>query len=607
MAINRFQTPVAPEYKPTTLRIPFEELMAQGVRKQQAYDSNEEAEYKLAGIMQQLQADPNAKFAKKIVDDKYNKRMTDLSTTIADKGDVDYEKELRKIAAEYNNDPLVQTIKQRKANYDIYQKDRIDKKDDYVDFYDPYAREKGLDLEGLYKKTGQLNPFEYGGMKQRQDYLKVGQSLINDIFKEGSVRDVYARNEDGSLKYNALGQIMRTKRGSEGLERDTLQKVANKNAEPFLLTKEGGFFLDQIAGQELSYDKLSPEKQMYARQEAAKYLASLGEKQLGLKTTRGESVDNLTEYQFKTLHPDDEETDMSYEKGVGTEVVYTPVISDKYLNKQGGSDKFYTYSPGSGGAKQGGEAPSYKAMPEKEQQKFNKILSSLAPKLDPKSDEAYEVVKSYVNSMKDKKMQVNTDIITSDYVRKGEKGRSTREDATTDIIANYRYRTFYNTTTGKKVSGSDPEFFKKMGYKDKEEFAKDFQVTGEIGAKNLLPTLTGDPDVKNGAFVDPLAATGKHGDFAVSRPESELKGVKYQTHKIINDVFHAFQELPGIDNTVEIDTPEGKVKFKTSVEKDPETASTQGQYVLTDEDGDQLHFNDFEDVPAGLKAHYSNK
>lgn len=285
----------------SVLRLPYEQLLQQGQIRQNEFDQNEAREYQLQSLMQNLKADPKAEFAKQVVDEKYNQRLLDLSTRVADKGDVDYKREINRLANEYNTDPLVQTIKQRKSNYDLYQADKIKNSDKYVDFYDPYLQEG--DIQSPYSQTGQLSKFNYQGMDQRQDYLPVAEKLVSNIASSGAMNDVYERDQSGNIVYDALGQRRKVKRGSEGIARDRVRQVALSNAEPFLMSKEGRFFLHELAGRGgFDYEDLSSQEKRGVQSQAADYLAKLAEKQIGFKSTYGEDIESLREDQTNQLN-----------------------------------------------------------------------------------------------------------------------------------------------------------------------------------------------------------------------------------------------------------------------------------------------------------------
>ena len=301
MGISRFDVIPQSNLSPSELSLPFNEIMNAGMMKQRAYDTNEQQEYQLSALMQRLKADPKADFAKAVVDERYNQRLLELSTTIADKGDMNYRKEINKIAAEYNNDPLVQTIQQRRVNYDKYQEDRIKQteKGGYVNFYDPYTNEG--DIQGAYGQTGQLRQFNYGGMDQRQDYTKRAEELVKGIAESGSLSDAYVRYKEGDIIYDDLGQRRKVTQGFEGVDRTKVQKVALANAEPFLKTQEGRFFMHELVGRGgFEYDNLDTNQKTGFKKEAANYLAKLAEKQIGGKSKFGENLESLSEAQLKS-------------------------------------------------------------------------------------------------------------------------------------------------------------------------------------------------------------------------------------------------------------------------------------------------------------------
>lgn len=236
----------------------------------------------------------------------------------------------------------------------------------------------------------------------------------------------------------------------------------------------------------------------------------------------------------------------------------------------------------------------YPKMSEEEQDKFNRIVRNFKPDADEaflKSDAAYEIVKNYNRNTEQNEFNEKTPIITGDFVRRGEEGRSTREDATKDAQVNYKYRSFYDPKTGETISGSDPKLYKKFGYDSKEDMVKDMQVVGEYSPKNLFTTLA-----QSDAFVDPVAVRIGDRELAMSRSKGELSGNTYRTRKIVNDVYRALKELPGIPNKVSI---EGIDFTVGEIQEGPNK-----YIVLEDGKGGQIVVQDLEDLPMALKQHY---
>jgi hypothetical protein len=301
MAINRFTGIPESNLRPTTLPLPYQELLNTGLMRQQQYEQGEAQQYKLNSLLQSLKADPKAEFAKKIIDEKYNQRLLDLSNRVLDKGDVDYQREINQIASEYTNDPLVQTVNQRYANYSAYQQDRIKNSDKYVDFYDPYLNEG--DILTPYSQTGQLNKFNYTGMDQRQDYTKRAEELMKGIEESGVTRELYERNPDGSIKYDELGQRRKIKQSQVGVLRSKVNQVAAQKSETFLNSAEGRFFLHEISGRGgFDYRDLNDTQKAQARALAQNYLAKIAENQISSKTVVSEDLDSLREDQLESMN-----------------------------------------------------------------------------------------------------------------------------------------------------------------------------------------------------------------------------------------------------------------------------------------------------------------
>lgn len=300
MAISRFDTPA--DYTPinTYVPLPYQEL-AQGLLiKQKRYDDNEEMQFKLENLIKTIKADPNRQFMLKELDDEYFSKIDDLASTIHDKGDMRYKSELRKIAGKFQTDDRVRNLNTSYANHLKYQEDSIKNKEKMTDFYDSYKQD-AQSIEQM-KKAGITTPtFNYNGMLYKQDYVKDMDDLVKGIAKDGLAKEGYltypkGHPQAGELMINGYGQYTKNGRDYEGVSVAKVKQIANLSVDPFLGKESSRYFVDQLYGKQVNYDKLTPEQKTNVRTVAAQTMQQIAAKQVFADTKQTTDLRNLSEY-----------------------------------------------------------------------------------------------------------------------------------------------------------------------------------------------------------------------------------------------------------------------------------------------------------------------
>ena len=209
-------------------------------------------------------------------------------------------------------------------------------------------------------------------------------------------------------------------------------------------------------------------------------------------------------------------------------------------------------------------------MKPEEQQTFKLITDQLvgANASDEEKAKAYD---NYVEKYGQK--NVAPDVILSDYLRQGEEGRSTREDASKDANSTYRHRVFYDIEEGELVRGNDPDFWE--DHLDGKE--DQIEVTGFYDSKNNFPTITGNPNFGVGMAV---RIKGTNKQYIMTRFSSEYENdpVIHQ-EMMLNQLYDNSSKLPNLWAPTILNNPTIKggpipVEVKQNIAEGSERASS---------------------------------
>ena len=200
-------------------------------------------------------------------------------------------------------------------------------------------------------------------------------------------------------------------------------------------------------------------------------------------------------------------------------------------------------------------------LTEEELSRFKTITDQLAGSdaTDAERQKAYE---NYVSKVD--KRTVSNKILTGDFVRVGEEGRSTREDAAKDANANYDTRTFWDVEQGELIQGNSESFLEDH----LNEGDSQIEVVGDYDIKNNFLHITG-----NAAFADAQAIRIDGKKYLMSRSAGNLLSPRGQLHQMINQVYNASSLLPNIWAPLEIRGLKIEVKQNINLDN-PNSAPT---------------------------------
>lgn len=279
MPINRFSTVGQSEYTPQHVPLPFEAIGALGEKIQKTQDAAIDDTYKLKDLMTKVPAiyDPNLGLSniekKKELDAQFAPKIDELTNKIM-AGDPNAPRELEQVKRDFANNPIRQELENSYVDYQAYKKDMMDKKDAYAIYKDPYRN------KALINEAGELQPFRYSGMGERQDHATEARAQMSDIAKMGyDSKNSYLDPNDGNIY---------TKDSHGKYVKDTrVRQLANQKAVDFVSTQKGQDYLQLLQYQN---PKATPQELM---QGVSNYLFNAGSNQIfsdvgggtGVKTT----------------------------------------------------------------------------------------------------------------------------------------------------------------------------------------------------------------------------------------------------------------------------------------------------------------------------------
>jgi hypothetical protein len=279
MPINRFSTVGQSEYTPQHVPLPFEAIGALGEKTQKAHDAAIDDTYKLKDLMTKVPAiyDPNLGLSnikkKQELDAQFAPKIDELTNKIM-AGDTNAPRELEQLKRDFVNNPIRQELENSYVDYQAYKKDMMDKKDAYAIYKDPYRN------KALINEAGELQPFRYSGMGEKQDHATEARAQMSDIAKMGyDSKNSYLDPNDGNIY---------TKDSHGKYVKDTrVRQLANQKAVDFSNTQKGQDYLQLLQYQN---PNATPQELM---QGVSDYLFNAGSNQIfsdvgggtGVKTT----------------------------------------------------------------------------------------------------------------------------------------------------------------------------------------------------------------------------------------------------------------------------------------------------------------------------------
>ena len=266
MPSNRFDTSVQQQYVSQYVPMPFEAIGALGAQTQKAHDAAIDDTYKLKDLMTKVPAiyDPNLGLSniqkKKELDAQFAPKIDELTNKIY-QGDPNAIRELEQVKRDFANNPIRQELEESYLNYKTYKEDAAKKGDAYAIYKDPYRN------KALVSETGELQPFRYSGMGEKQDHASEARAQMADIAKMGyDSKNSYLDPTDGNIY---------TKSSSGKYVKDTrVKELANKKTVDFVSTQKGQDYLQLLKYQN---PNATPQELM---QGVSNYLFNAGSNQI---------------------------------------------------------------------------------------------------------------------------------------------------------------------------------------------------------------------------------------------------------------------------------------------------------------------------------------
>ncbi len=258
---NRFNT-LLPEqqYVSSVVPLPLDLLYKTGQVKQGEHDKQLEDTYKMEDLMKSVNAIDEHKPFKRQLENKYLGQINDVADQIQKTGTSD-PGQIRRIARNWEADPLRQELETSYANRQLEQKKKIELGDKYAPWGDPNAGFQGQDA------NGNIQPLRFSGLHERQDHQKKAEDMMNGVLASGY--------DSGWLQKDENGQY-HIKQGQEGVTANRIHELASQKAVDFVKTVEGGDFMRQFAYQ----NGRQPNQQ-----DVSNYLYNAGANQIHLKKT----------------------------------------------------------------------------------------------------------------------------------------------------------------------------------------------------------------------------------------------------------------------------------------------------------------------------------
>lgn len=216
------------EYVSTYVPLPLEAMMKTGAMKQGQFDKAVEETYKMEDLMKNVNAIDKHQQYKKTLEDKYYPKIEELASHITKTGDLSKSNEIKKIAREWEHDPLRQELETSYANYNAYQKDKIAKGDKYGEWYDNYLPFQGSDAQGS------IEGYRYTGMGEVQPHQELAINMMDKVKEDGFSSDIVDRDADGN--------IVGYKKNSKHILEGKIRGLAKGKTDSFLVTKQGRDF-----------------------------------------------------------------------------------------------------------------------------------------------------------------------------------------------------------------------------------------------------------------------------------------------------------------------------------------------------------------------------
>jgi len=279
MPSSRFDTSVQQQYVSQYVPMPFEAIGALGAQTQKAHEAAIDDTYKLKDLMTKVPAinDPNLGLSnikkKQELDAQFAPKIDELTNKIY-AGDPNAYRELEQVKRDFANNPVRQELEESYLNYKTYKEDAAKKGDAYAIYKDPYRN------KALISETGELQPFRYSGMGEKQDHASEARAQMADIAKMGyDSKNSYLDPNDGNIYTKG--------KSGKYVKDERVRNLANQKADKFIQTQKGQDYLQLLQYQN---PNATPEQLMKG---VSDYLFAAGSNQIfsdigeitGVKTT----------------------------------------------------------------------------------------------------------------------------------------------------------------------------------------------------------------------------------------------------------------------------------------------------------------------------------
>ncbi len=469
------------QYVSSYIPLPLDLMMKSGQMKQGEHDKQLEDTYKMEDLMKSVNAIDEHKPFKRQLENKYLGQINDVADQIQKTGTSD-PGQIRRIARNWENDPLRQELETSYANRQLEQKKKIELGDKYAPWGDPNAGFQGID------NSGNIQPLRFSGFHERQDHQKKAEDMMNGLKPSGEDAKVF--NIDPNT-----GDILSVKKGYEGIASNWVKKVANLKTKDFINTIEGGDFVRQFTAQNGRQPNQS---------DVANYLYNAGANQISGKSTNEQELQRAPEY----LHKEGKPSMIFDEKTPIVDLAKNAFDTDKLVKKDRSASfpgqftgSMGAYTPGASGEQikdANNKKVDYGTLTEQEKKIYDGISKNIFPGITNK-DELNSKIKTYLDNINGKQVSTFAESIPDDVTypysgdKKGAEGLTHSVfggDKVSDVgsTGHYINRNFYDPESGKTLSGT--QFYDNV-LKNSDKNAP-IQVTNQFSNKNPFTVLTGD-------------------------------------------------------------------------------------------------------------------
>lgn len=552
---NRFDQATPQSYVSQYAQMPLNYIGSMAKDYTNKYNKVQEDAYGLNDLMANVHAIDQHAPIKKALDEYYHPKINELADKIAKGTDlVEARRDINKIQREFINDPRRQELEKSYMDYnkDIKDMTELKSKGLYTDVYNPFNGFKGI------TQDGQIEPYRYKGSRPVQDYLKVGSELMKDIAKSGG--------SGKSYKIDGSGNVIGLENGWEAVYAKDVERVAKKSIDPFLKSKEGEYFIDEL---KFSNPNITENEIL---NKSYDYLNRLGNKQIFKDTESGTSFNYAPGY----IHQEQAAnlTTSSQSEGMNNSVIDNPIMKGMEFDSKGNLKipdetgfKNTGTSQGSTGVMGASGITSSKG---KDLNKMAEQISYIKSLQDTHPDLKGLNPKQTIDAITKATQSVHNESIPLESI-----SNVAAKNIGDAIVRNKAQRNFYlYDSKGKTEDGTLETVLKKLDIKE-EDFDK--ALKDGIGGYTQAGPSAG------GYYVEVKDDNGQARRVVIS-PDEEMKQI-FRTSQAVNEQRKTLQ--PGVIQPFQ-DTPNYKISIKPTVRKDG-TADWQYTEILTDNNGNITH------------------